>query len=117
MTRAYERLRKKLDRKSARSYDKRKPGHLNSLIKKQDNICYLCGTKMKRGDPELRPTRDHVKSLSKVKNYANKEIKAAHSCCNSAKGNLTLKEFYALRRTFNVTGAWITYRNDLDIPK
>ncbi|MCI0545147.1 MAG: HNH endonuclease [Actinobacteria bacterium] len=54
--------------------------------------CHLCGKPVLLEDA----TRDHVVTTSRGGTNAKKNIKLAHQACNSARGDLTLEEWFNL---------------------
>ena len=75
---------------------------LDKLIKRDNNICYLCGMPCDKADfsfnenntfivGRLYPTIDHVKPIAKGGTHTWNNIKLAHHICNSIKSDKTLE--------------------------
>lgn len=75
---------------------------LDKLIKRDNNICYLCGRPCDKADfsfnennafivGRLYPTIDHVKPIAKGGTHTWNNIKLAHHICNSIKSDKTLE--------------------------
>jgi 5-methylcytosine-specific restriction endonuclease McrA len=83
----------------------RKRRALESLIRKQNNLCHLCGQPMKAPTAVSHPraaTFDHLVPRSKGGRDCESNGAAAHYECNQARGDLDLPlapEFVAEMRT------------------